>query len=543
MSWNVGERMPELEAWMHARRWYRGEPHPLYLRARADLACGTDVACGADVACSVEPFTLTWFIIEAGAALYNVPLLLAPAEGGPAEAGPRGNGATYGCGTPDGSGTPDRNDDAAPAAQSPTDATPVARARGHLIFDATTHPAGQRFLFAAATGQLGSSPTASAPAADSPAGSNASTRPGANSPTAASALHLVTRPASFPGSYRSARPLSGEQSNSSIIYQTSTVPLIIKLFRVLSPGANPDVELQAALSDTGTVPAQWGSAALVGGPAEAGSDVLVAQEFLTGAHDAWRVVTSSFPAADKNAASAPSTDTPPAAAHVPAPNCPPAEPEQAAALLGDFAARIRDLGALTRTFHTALAARLGTTAATPQLREAQLASWHSRARAALAAVPELEQRSAQIAQVFAAAAATPWPALQRIHGDYHLGQVVDVPRRGWVALDFEGEPLRPLSERVAPDLALRDVAGMLRSFDYAGGQGERDGQPAARMRAWTRAAEGAFLAGYGAIPAEHQPLLRALLLDKALYEVVYEVNQRPDWIDLPLGGVHRLLEN
>ncbi|MDY5139667.1 hypothetical protein R6H00_10880, partial [Actinotignum timonense] len=91
----------------------------------------------------------------------------------------------------------------------------------------------------------------------------ATTRPGANSPTAASALHLVTRPAGFPGNYRSARPLSGEQSNSSIIYQTSTAPLIIKLFRVLSPGANPDVELQAALSDTGTVPAQWGSAALV----------------------------------------------------------------------------------------------------------------------------------------------------------------------------------------------------------------------------------------------------------------------------------------
>ncbi|MGJ9714115.1 hypothetical protein [Actinotignum sp. GS-2025d] len=513
MSWDVGERMPELEAWMHARRWYRGEPHPLYLRARADFACGA------------EPFTLTWFIIEAGAALYNVPLLLAPEEA-----------CTRGNGTPDCS-TFDKNDDAAPAAPSPTGATPVTRARGHLIFDATTHPAGQRFLFDAATGQLGS-----APAADSSAGSKANTRPGANSPTAASALHLVTRPAGFPGSYRGARPLSGEQSNSSIIYQTSTAPLIIKLFRVLSPGANPDVELQAALSDTGTVPAQWGSAALLGGPAAAGSDVLVAQEFLTGAHDAWRVVTSSFPAADKNAANAPSTDTPTAAADVPAPNFPPAA-DSPAALLGDFATRIRELGTLTRTFHTALAARLGTTAATPQLREAQLASWHSRARAALAAVPELEQRSAQIAQVFAAAAATPWPALQRIHGDYHLGQVVDVPGRGWVALDFEGEPLRPLAERVAPDLALRDVAGMLRSFDYAGGQGERDGQPAARMRAWTRAAEGAFLAGYGTIPSEHQPLLRALLLDKALYEVVYEVNQRPDWIDLPLGGVRRLLEN
>ncbi|MDY5159457.1 hypothetical protein, partial [Actinotignum timonense] len=154
MSWSIGERMPELEAWMHARRWYRGEPHPLYLRARADFACSADLASGADFASDAESFTLTWFIIEAGAALYNVPLLLAPEEGGPDETGPRENGATYGCGTPDGSGTPDGNDDAAPATHLPTDATPVARARGHLIFDATTHPAGQRFLFEAATGQL-----------------------------------------------------------------------------------------------------------------------------------------------------------------------------------------------------------------------------------------------------------------------------------------------------------------------------------------------------------------------------------------------------
>ncbi|MDY5148757.1 hypothetical protein DDD64_02570 [Actinotignum sanguinis] len=483
MSWDIGERIPELEAWMHARRWYRGEAHPLYLRARADFACGA------------EPFTLTWLIIDAGSTLYNVPLLLAPATG-----------STL-------------HDDAAPvtavAPVAPAEpiepappATPIARAHGHLIFDATTHPAGQRFLFEAATGQPGSEPLLHSPAL--------STTP---SQPANSTLDLVTRPAGFPGSYRAARPLSGEQSNSSIIYQTSTVPLIIKLFRVLSPGANPDVELQAALSDTGTVPAQWGSAALVGGPAAAGSDVLVAQEFLTGAHDAWRVVTSSFPA----------------------PNSPVLNTSRA--LLGDFSERIRELGSLTRAFHTALATRLGTTAATPQLREAQLASWHARARAALTAIPELAASRARITEVFAAAAATAWPALQRIHGDYHLGQVVDVPGRGWVALDFEGEPLRPLPERVAPDLALRDVAGMLRSFDYAGGQGERDGQPASRMRAWTRAAEVAFLSGYGAIPAAHRPLLRALLLDKALYEVVYEVNQRPDWIDLPLGGVHRLLEN
>ena len=135
-----------------------------------------------------------------------------------------------------------------------------------------------------------------------------------------------------------------------------------------------------------------------------------------------------------------------------------------------------------------------------------------------------------------------WPPLQRIHGDYHLGQVLHSPERGWVLLDFEGEPLRPLSERSLPDQWVRDVAGMLRSFDYVGGTREQaDG---ASARDWVASAQQAFLDGYAARAGEDPRSLGALLaafeLDKAMYEVVYEARNRPGWLAIPLGAVRRL---
>ncbi|MGZ4624688.1 MAG: maltokinase N-terminal cap-like domain-containing protein, partial [Kineosporiaceae bacterium] len=133
--------------------------------------------------------------------------------------------------------------------------------------------------------------------------------------------------------------------------------------------------------------------------------------------------------------------------------------------------------------------------------------------------------------------------------DYHLGQVLHSGSRGWILLDFEGEPLRPLSERTAPDLALRDVAAMLRSFDYAArhstvGLDPEDRRALAAQR-WAAECREAFLVGYagagGEDPHKHAVLLRALELDKALYEVVYETRNRPTWIGIPLGAVRRLL--
>src|SRR5699024_8801744 len=135
----------------------------------------------------------------------------------------------------------------------------------------------------------------------------------------------------------------------------------------------------------------------------------------------------------------------------------------------DFTDRARTLGRATAEVHQALREAFGTTAVSPAHRQELLDRCRGRADEALGQVPDLEPLRGAVDEVYAAAEAADWPDLQRVHGDYHLGQVLDVPDRGWVVLDFEGEPLRDLDQRSAPDLALRDVAGMLRSFDYAAG--------------------------------------------------------------------------
>ncbi len=139
--------------------------------------------------------------------------------------------------------------------------------------------------------------------------------------------------------------------------------------------------------------------------------------------------------------------------------------------------------------------------------------------------------------------------LQRVHGDYHLGQVLHSPTRGWILLDFEGEPLRPLAERIRPDLPMRDVVGMVRSFDYAAAfVSFENPQSQDFAQQWARQCQEAFLDGYarirgGGAGASGSRLFDALLLDKALYEVVYEARNRPDWLAIPLTAVRRVLQN
>ncbi|HMM94634.1 aminoglycoside phosphotransferase [Phycicoccus sp.] len=318
---------------------------------------------------------------------------------------------------------------------------------------------------------------------------------------------------------RSARVLAGEQSNTSVILDTDDesghhVPLIVKVFRMLSPGENPDVVLQGALVDAGSrrVPAVVG--AVTGrwphpgpeGDRPASGHLAFVQEFLPGVEDAWRV---ALRAAEDGT---------------------------------DFTGPSRELGVATAEVHRTLAGVLGTEPTSPAQVEGILASMRSRFDAAVAAVPALESTRGAVASVLDAAAAAPWPDLQRIHGDYHLGQVLRSPERGWVLLDFEGEPLRPLAERSLPDQWVRDVAGMLRSFDYVGGTLERVvGQSA---RDWVLAAQQSFLDGYaaeaGEDPRDRAAVLAAFELDKALYEVVYEARNRPDWLGVPLDAVTRL---
>ncbi|UWF77490.1 MULTISPECIES: maltokinase N-terminal cap-like domain-containing protein [Microbacterium] len=325
--------------------------------------------------------------------------------------------------------------------------------------------------------------------------------------------------AQIPDAEYAAGVLGGEQSNTSIIYRDGddTAPIICKVFRQLHPGVNPDIELQTALAASGSahVPGAVGSVAGTWPDPETGAPVegslAFAQEFLPGVEDARRVAL------------------------------------RAAAAGEDFSARARDLGVATAEVHVSLAGLFGSAPPSADERAGVVAGWHRRLSIAAAEVPVLAGVQDAIAAVYARALDAAWPDLQRVHGDYHLGQVILTPGRGWVILDFEGEPMRPMPERMLPDLAIRDVAGALRSFDYVAGSLERE-RPDVRqasVRAWADAARAAFLDGYagasGADLAAQRPLLDALELDKAVYEAIYESRNRPDWIGIPLQAIRRLV--
>jgi predicted trehalose synthase len=301
------------------------------------------------------------------------------------------------------------------------------------------------------------------------------------------------------------RILGGEQSNSSLVVETEGAsPLIVKLFRVLQDGENPDVVLQTALTAQGSarVPAVVGAARVrVGGVRTHG---LIAQEFLPGVEDAWRVALRE------------------------------------AGEGRDVTAAARELGAALAEVHRDLAAALGTLPADAHAVDMALAQMHDRLEQVSAEVEQVAAHREGLAALLSAASEVPWPAMQRIHGDLHLGQVLAVPGRGWVLLDFEGEPLRPLAERSRPDSPLRDVAGMLRSLDYvAGAVALEHGVDAS---AWAAAARAAFLEGWTVgTGAESSPvLLSAFEADKAVYEALYESRQRPDWLPIPLGALERI---
>jgi trehalose synthase-fused probable maltokinase len=312
------------------------------------------------------------------------------------------------------------------------------------------------------------------------------------------------------------RVLTGEQSNTSIIFESpgpAGAPVICKLFRALHDGDNPDVELQSALAAAGSdavprsvghVIADWSDRGEPSGRAR--GHLAFAQEFLPGAQDAWRVATDAATAGT------------------------------------DFCEPAAAIGIATAGVHATLAATLSTNESTQVDVDAALDHMHGRLAAAIGEVPALERHAASIREVFALAATVPWPAQQRIHGDLHLGQVLGVPGRGWVLVDFEGEPLRPMRERSRLDSPLRDVAGMLRSLDYVGGSLAVSGSAAPTD--WVASARAAFVEGYSAASGcdirENRALVDAFELDKALYETVYEARNRPSWLPIPLAAIERL---
>jgi 1,4-alpha-glucan branching enzyme len=317
-----------------------------------------------------------------------------------------------------------------------------------------------------------------------------------------------------------AKVLSGEQSNTSVVVGGDRPDaLIVKMFRVLSDGPNPDVEVTSALSRAGVraVPrvAGWVTGEWTVAGRLCRGHLAVAVEFLAGSQDAWREALS------------------------------------AAAAGRPFTAEATELGAATAAVHAALRDAFGTEPATDEVRAGLVAALQQRVDWAVSssdALVTVREQLARHRERLGDLAAGGVPDLQRVHGDYHLGQVLHAPGRGWVLLDFEGEPLRPLSERTEPDVALRDVVGMLRSFDYAAGHvALHTTEPAVAEQAhhWAQECRTAFLEGYRAeagVDLDDLGLLvDALWLDKALYEVVYETRNRPDWVDVPLSAVRAAL--
>jgi maltokinase len=318
------------------------------------------------------------------------------------------------------------------------------------------------------------------------------------------------------------RLLGAEQSNSSLVFGNR---LILKLFRLLQPGENPELEVTRALAATGfdgcVAPLAWIEGL--------GFTLGVLQPFHAGSVEGWKLATERV-ARHYQALSQVLGGDP-----------------------GNFAGEARALGLLTADLHAALGEAL------PKLSQGQPDLERLSGRllgqlsAATALVPPLRQQRHSIEAAYSQALEASGGSLrlQRIHGDYHLGQVLRIGQR-WIAIDFEGEPARSLEVRRSLASPLQDVAGMLRSFDYAAFQhlhepGRQPGLEAAAL-AWVEANREAFLDAYlaraaegGWLPPHHELLLRAYELDKAVYEVLYEARHRPEWLPIPLGGIYRLL--
>ena len=359
------------------------------------------------------------------------------------------------------------------------------------------------------------------------------------------------------------RVVGAEQSNTSVIYGDA---LILKAFRRLQPGQNPDVEILRFLAER----TSFASVPRLGGwgeyrpPTGEAMSLVVLQSFVRNRGDGW---SWALHVLGELIAAPPAT----------------LDGATVAAQAGPSLDRIAQLGRATAGMHLALASGDGVADFSPEtITPADVERWRAgglanlergltRLRATLQRPGRRSTRMEELAGIVLEDEGRLRAAIEgleilvsgaviktRHHGDYHLGQVLETDD-GWVILDFEGEPLRPLAERRALHTPLRDVAGLLRSLDYArhaavrrdgdGGQHRDQAQPRILADTWARLARRAFLDAYLAearrgdarfLPQTDAALkqaLDALEGEKALYELEYELGNRPDWVEIPLEAL------
>lgn len=335
------------------------------------------------------------------------------------------------------------------------------------------------------------------------------------------------------------RLLSGEQSNSNIAYGSKA---IIKVFRRVQPGLNPDVELGRYLTERAHSPhvapllADW---SITIGDAEP-SSIGLAQTMVPNTGDGWAWLLDAMQAAHDDLTRIP-----------------------------DIESAVRLLGQRTAEIHAALARGDGPNLSPESISTEQAETWRATAevtftdtKVQLAALNEsgLDERTRDLIARFTQESDAiqheldefrqlPGYAKTRVHGDFHLGQTLHTVTGDWVLIDFEGEPARSLAERRARNSPLKDVAGMIRSLAYARAFASISDPPS-----WTdeqRLLDDAFIAGYRAaiasfdqrpalVPTDDVGFMRALrpwVIEKAIYEIAYELNNRPDWLWAPLAAL------
>lgn len=301
-----------------------------------------------------------------------------------------------------------------------------------------------------------------------------------------------------------ARPFTGEQSNSTVFLGSRA---LVKFFRHLEVGSNLDIQLHEALGRYrvrdidelyGWVTASFRS---ISGP-RVHSDLLMITQQLKALAEGWPMAVD------------------------------------AARQGRDFSEQSADIGRALAHIHMALVQAFPPV----MLSGDEIAdTMAARLDQAIGSVPALAKFRAELVADFDRLRGRRLSA-QRIHGDFHLGQTLLTPD-GWRIIDFEGEPLRPLAERALPDSVWRDVAGMVRSLDYAAAQPDPTTSPSEQERqerhTWAHRAQSSFLDAYLQLTGVDDQLdvLDAYVADKAVYEVVYEARNRPDWVSIPLTAI------